>query len=368
MSQLFTPITLRGLTLENRVMVSPMCQYQAEDGCATDWHNLHLGQFAMGGNGLVMVEATAVLRTGRITHKCLGLYSDANERALRQTVDICRRYGTGKIAIQLGHAGRKASVQPPADGGAPLSATEDPWTTYSASALPFAPNYHVPVALDKEGIERIKAGFVDSVKRAERIGFDLVELHMAHGYLIHQFLSPISNQRNDEYGGSLQNRLRLALEIFTACRAVWPSDKPMGVRVSATDYVEGGWTIDETVALAKELKNLGCDFIDVSSGGLDPRQKLTLGPGYQAPFAERIRREAGIPTIAVGMIVDPHQAERIVSTGQADIVALARAMMLNPRWAWQAAQQLHADAPLPPNYARAHPRNWPQAFEKKAAE
>lgn len=368
MSQLFSPITMRGVTLDNRVMVSPMCQYQAEDGCATDWHNLHLGQFAMGGNGLVMVEATAVLRSGRITHRCLGLYSDTNERALQQTVDICRRYGTGKLAIQLGHAGRKASVQPPADGGKPLTVAEDPWTTYSASALPFAPGYHVPVALDKAGIESIKAGFVDATKRAARIGFDLVELHMAHGYLIHQFLSPISNKRSDEYGGSLQNRLRLALEIFAACRAVWPDDKPMGVRVSATDYVEGGWTVEDTVVLARELKKLGCDFIDVSSGGLDPRQKLSLGPGYQVPFAEKIRREAGIATIAVGMIVDPHQAERIVSTGQADMVALARAMMLNPRWAWQAAQQLHADAPLPPNYARAHPKNWPQAFEKKAAE
>jgi 2,4-dienoyl-CoA reductase-like NADH-dependent reductase (Old Yellow Enzyme family) len=322
----------------------------------------------MGGNGLVMVEATAVLRSGRITHKCLGLYSDANERALQQTVDICRRYGTGKLAIQLGHAGRKASVQPPADGGKPLTVAEDPWTTYSASTLPFAPDYHVPVALDKAGIEQIKAGFVDATQRAARIGFDLVELHMAHGYLIHQFLSPISNKRSDEYGGSLQNRLRLALEIFAACRAVWPDDKPMGVRVSATDYVEGGWTVEDTVVLARELKKLGCDFIDVSSGGLDPRQKLSLGPGYQVPFAEKIRREAGIATIAVGMIVDPHQAERVVSTGQADMVALARAMMLNPRWAWQAAQQLHADAPLPPNYARAHPKNWPQAFEKKAAE
>lgn len=368
MSQLFSPFTLRGLTLENRVMVSPMCQYEAEDGNATDWHKLHLGQFAMGGNGLVMVEATGVMRSGRITHKCLGLYSDANERALRETIDFCRRYGTAKFAIQIGHAGRKASVQPPGAGGAPLAAHEDPWTTYSASALPFAANYHVPVALDRDGIERIRQAFVQATERALRVGFDLVELHMAHGYLVHQFLSPISNTRTDEYGGSLENRMRFALETFAACRAVWPQDKPMGVRVSATDHVEGGWNDDECVVLARELKKLGCDFIDVSSGGLDPRQKLVLGPGYQVPYAEKIRREAGIAAMAVGMIVDPHHAERIVSTGQADIVALARAMMLNPRWAWQASQSLRAEAPLPPNYARAHPKNWPQAFEKKAAE
>jgi len=368
MSKLFSPFTMRGVTLENRVMVSPMCQYEAEDGSATDWHKLHLGQFAMGGNGLVMVEATGVMRSGRITHKCLGLYTDANERALQATIDFCRRYGTAKFAIQLAHAGRKASVQPPGDGGAPLAADQDPWTTYSASALPFAPNYHVPVALDKDGIERVKAGFVQATERSARIGFEVAELHMAHGYLVHQFLSPISNQRTDEYGGSLANRMRFALELFAACRAAWPKDKPMGVRVSATDHVEGGWTVDECVTLARELKTLGCDFVDVSSGGLDPRQKLALGPGYQVPAAERIRREAGIPTIAVGMIVDPHHAERIIANDQADMVALARAMMLNPRWAWQASQALHADAPLPPNHARAHPKNWPQAFEKKAAE
>ncbi len=369
MSKLFSPFALRGLELPNRIVVSPMCQYEAEDGSATDWHLAHLAQLAMGGAGLLIVEATAVTRAGRITHGCLGLYSDANERALRRVVEFCRQYGVTRMGIQLGHAGRKGSTHVPKKGNAPLKPGEDPWTAEGPSALPYGPDWHTPAALDAAGLARVKAGFVQAVERAERLGFELIELHCAHGYLLHEFLSPISNRREDQYGGSSENRMRFPLEIFAAARAAWPQHKPMGVRVSATDWVEGGWTPDETVAFARKLKALGCDYIDVSSGGLDPRQKIALGPGYQVPFAEKVRREAQLPTMAVGMITDPHQAEQIVASGQADMVALARAMLLDPRWAWHAAQTLGASAALPANYFRAEPKNWPQAFpQKKAAE
>ena len=369
MSKLFSPIALRGVELANRVAVSPMCQYQAIDGSAIDWHLVHLGQLSMGGAGLLFVEATGVSRVGRITHGCLGLYSDDNEVSLRRAVEFCRRYGTSKLGIQLAHAGRKASTHVPLAGGAPLKADEDAWIAETPSALPYADTWHTPRALDDEGLVRTKQAFVQATRRAARLGFDVVELHAAHGYLLHEFMSPISNQRSDGYGGSSAKRMRFPLEIFAACRAVWPADKPMGVRASATDWVEGGWTPEETVVLARELKGLGCDYIDVTSAGLDPRQKIPFGPGYQVHLAEKIRREAGIPTMAVGMITDAHQAEAIIASGKADMVALARSMMLDPRWAWHAAQALGAEAALPPNYARAHPRNWPQAFpEKKAAE
>jgi 2,4-dienoyl-CoA reductase-like NADH-dependent reductase (Old Yellow Enzyme family) len=346
-----------------------MCQYEAQDGSATDWHLAHLGQLAMGGAGLLIIEATAVSRVGRITHGCLGIYSDANERALQRVVQFCRHYGVAKLGIQLAHAGRKGSTHVPRQGGAPLKPGEDPWLTEAPSAVPYASDWHTPAALDADGLARVQRSFVQAVERADRLGLDLIELHSAHGYLLHQFLSPISNQRNDDYGGSSENRMRFPLEVFAACRAAWPTHKPMGVRLSATDWVEGGWTPEETVAMAKRLKTLGCDYIDVTSAGLDPRQKIPLGPGYQVHFAEQVKREAAIRTIAVGMITDAHQAEKIIASGQADMVALARAMLLDPRWAWHAAQELGGDAALPPNYARAHPRNWPQAFpQKKAAE
>jgi 2,4-dienoyl-CoA reductase-like NADH-dependent reductase (Old Yellow Enzyme family) len=368
-SKLFSPITLRGLELPNRIAVSPMCQYEAEDGSATDWHLAHLGQLALGGAGLLIVEATAVSRVGRITHGCLGLYSDANERALRRVVELCRQYGVSKLAIQLGHAGRKGSTHVPLKGNAPLKPGEDPWTTEAPSALAYGEGWHTPAALDEAGLARTLRDFVQATERAERLGFELIELHAAHGYLLHEFLSPISNRRTDQYGGAAENRMRFPLEVFAACRAVWPAHKPMGIRVSATDWVEGGWTPEETVAMAKRLKTLGCDYVDVSSAGLDPRQKLQLGPGYQAHFAEQVKREAGIPTMAVGMITDAHQAEQIIASGQADMVALARAMLLNPRWAWFAAQELGAQAAMSVKYARAEPKNWPQAFpQKKAAE
>jgi 2,4-dienoyl-CoA reductase-like NADH-dependent reductase (Old Yellow Enzyme family) len=358
-SVLFSPIALRGLTLPNRIVVSSMCQYNAANGSANDWHLMHLGQFAMGAAGLVMTEATHVAAIGRITHRCLGLYSDENERALARVIDFCRQYGVAALGIQLAHAGRKGSVHTPLEGGAPLGPDEHPWTTVAPSALPYAPDWHVPQALDRAGLARVKAEFVAAAERALRIGFDLAELHGAHGYLMHQFLSPISNRRADEYGGSLDRRMRFPLEVFEAVRRVWPADRPLGIRISATDWVDGGWTPDGAVAFARALHELGCDFVDVSSGGLDPRQEIPLGPGYQVHLAEQIRREANIATWAVGMITLPHQAEAIVAGGQADMVALARGIMDDPRWAWHAARALGAETAYPDMYIRCHPSRWP---------
>lgn len=356
--QLFTPFTLRGVELQNRIAVSPMCQYMAEDGNANDWHLMHLGQFSMGAAGLVITEATHVSAVGRISHRCLGLYSDDNEAALKRVVDFCRHYGVAKLGIQLAHAGRKGAAHTPAEGGKPLAADENPWTTVAPSALPFAPGWHVPQAMTKAVLTEVKQQFVDAAKRAARIGFDLIELHVGHGYLLHEFLSPISNQRDDEYGGSTQNRIRYPLEVFEAVRAVWPKDRALGVRVSATDWIDGGWTLEETVVFAKALKALGCDFIDATSGQIDPRQKIPFAPGYNVPFAEKIRKEAGIPTMSVGMITHAAQAEGIVAGGHADLVAIARGMMDDPRWAWHAARELGAETAYSPNYQRCHPSVW----------
>ncbi len=357
-STLFSPLSLRQLTLANRIAVSPMCQYGATDGAANDWHLMHLGQFAMGAAGLVFAEATHVSAEGRISPRCLGLYDDAQESALERVIDFCHRYGVAAFGLQLAHAGRKGSTQPPQQGGQALGTSEGAWTTVGPSALPYAPDWHVPRELDSGEIGEIKAQFVAATRRAQRIGFDLLELHAAHGYLLHQFLSPISNHREDGYGGSLEGRLRLPLEIFKAVRQAWPEAKPLGVRVSATDWVEGGWTLEETLVLARELQALGCDFIDVSSGGLDPRQEIASGPGYQVPFAARIRAETGLTAMAVGMITEPAQAEAIVASGQADLVAMARAMMFDPRWAWHAARALGAETPYAERYMRCHPSSW----------
>jgi len=362
-SALFQPFASRGLELRDRIVVSPMCQYAAQDGSATDWHLMHLGQFTMGAAGLVIAEATHVSRIGRISHHCLGLYSDDNESQLARVVGFCRRYGVAKLGVQLAHAGRKASTRVPLAGGGPLPPDEDPWPTVGPSAIPYAADWHTPTPLDAAGIARIKAQFVAAAERAQRIGFDMIELHMAHGYLMHEFLSPLSNRRSDGYGGSRDNRMRLPLETFEAVRAVWPADKPIWVRVSATDWIEGGWEVDDTVAFARELKALGCDLIDVSSGGNHPDQRIVLGPGYQVGFAERVRREAGIPTMAVGMITGAGQAEEIVAGGKADLVALARGVMDDPRWAWHAARKLGAEATYSPMYARCKPGAWRPAHE-----
>lgn len=365
---LFSPIRMRGLELDNRVVVSPMCQYQSVEGEAQDWHLMHLGQYCMGAAALVMTEATHVSAIGRISPYCMALHNDAQELALKRVLDFCRQFGVSKLAIQLAHAGRKASTRPPGEGGTPLTADEGAWQTVAPSAVPYADDWHVPEELDAGGIAAVRDQFVSATERSARLGLDVVELHAAHGYLMHEFLSPLSNRREDGYGGSLENRMRLPLETFEAMRAVWPDDKPMGVRVSATDWVDGGWDIAECVALARELKALGCDFIDVSSGGLHPAQKIPLGPGYQVPFAARIRKEVDIPVMAVGMIREPRLANDIVARGDADFVAIARGMMYDPRWAWHAAQELGAETPYARQYARCQPALWPQAFQAEAAE
>jgi 2,4-dienoyl-CoA reductase-like NADH-dependent reductase (Old Yellow Enzyme family) len=360
-SQLFTPISLRGLTLPNRIVVAPMCQYSAVEGSATDWHMQHLGSLALSGAGLLMIEATGVEPEGRITHGCLGLYSDDNETALRRVLALCRAYSRMPIGIQLGHAGRKASVHVTWDGGKPLRSGERPWQTVAPSPVPFDEDWHVPQALDRAGMDRIVAAFVASAQRAQRLGLDLVELHSAHGYLMSEFLSPLANTRTDRYGGSLENRMRFPLEVAAALRQVWPAEKPLGVRLSATDWAEGGISIDEAVVYGRRLKEIGCDYICVSGGGNAAKTKVPVAPGYQVAFAARIRKEAGIATRAVGLIVDPHHAEAIIAKGEADMVALARAFLDDPRWPWHAAEALGAAVPYPPQYARSRADLWPGA-------
>lgn len=363
-SALFTPFSLRSLTLANRIVVSPMCQYSASRGNASDWHLIHLGQLAQSGAGLLILEATAVTLEGRISPGCLALASDENEAALARVLSSVRRWSSMPLAIQLAHAGRKASTRVPWEGGGALSLSEGGWPTLAPSALPFHAGDPVPQALDLAAIAAVRASFVTAAERAARLGFDAIELHMAHGYLLHQFLSPLSNRREDAYGGTLENRLRLPLEVFAAVRAVWPADKPLGVRVSATDWVAGGWEIEQTLALARELKKLGCDWIDASSGGLAPEQQIPAAPGFQVGFAERIRHEAGLPSIAVGLITEPAQAEAIIAQGQADLVALARAMLWNPHWPWQAAAALGGQIAAPRQYLRSAPQGVRNLFMK----
>ena len=350
-AKLFTPVELGGVTLPNRIVVSPMCQYSAIDGSAQPWHMVHYGSLAMSGAGLLCFEATHVEREGRITQGCLGLYNDENEEALKPVVEWARAWmPTVKLGIQLGHAGRKASAQRPWRGGGPLTqadAPDLPWTTFSASALPYDPaaKWHTPVALDAAGLRKVKQAFVDATLRSLRLGFDLIELHGAHGYCLHQFLSPLSNQRTDEYGGTMQKRRRFPLEVFEACRAVWPRDKALGMRLSCIEWVEGGLTIEDSVETARQLKALGCDFIDCSSGGNSPAQKIKVEPGYHVPFAARVRKEAEIKTWAVGIITEPEQAEQVIASGAADCTAHARAFMVDPRWGWNAARSLGAELP-----------------------
>ncbi|MCZ7643557.1 MAG: NADH:flavin oxidoreductase/NADH oxidase [Pseudorhodoplanes sp.] len=365
-STLFSPITMRGLTLPNRIVVSPMCQYNSNEGSANDWHLMHLGSLSLGAAGLLMCEMTNVNPQGRITPKCAGLYSDANEAALKRVVDFCRTYGVAKLGVQLAHAGRKSPTTPPAAGGKPLGKEDGGWTPEAPSALPYDTGWPVPHALTKDDIRRLLGEFAAATQRADRIGFDVIELHGGHGYLLHQFMSPLSNQRTDEYGGSTANRIRFPLEVFSAVREVWPADKPLGMRVSATDWVEGGWTPEETVVLARELKALGCDFMDVSTGGLDPRQKIPLAPGYQVEFGEKVRKETGITTMSVGLITSARQAEEIVAAGRADFVVLGRGMMYDPRWAWHAAEELGAETAYAPKMMACHPKMRPQVFPNRS--
>ena len=351
---LFTPLSLREVTLRNRVAVSPMCQYSARpDGRATEWHLVHLGSRAVGGAGLVVFEATAVEARGRISPADLGLWEDGQIEPLARIVRFVEQHGA-VACVQLAHAGRKASVRAPWDrAGAPLTASEGGWEVAGASALPFGPGHPVPRPLDAAGLRGITDAFVAAARRALAAGFRALELHFAHGYLVHQFLSPLANHREDAYGGSLEHRTRLAREITSAVRGVWPERLPLLVRVSATDWAEGGWDIEGTVALARALKELGVDLVDTSSGGLVPTAQVPVGPGYQTAFAERIRREAGLATGAVGMITAPEQAEHILRTGQADLVLLARELLRDPYWPIHAALRLRAQPAWPAQYERA---------------
>lgn len=352
-SPLFSPLQLRQLALSNRIVIAPMCQYSAQDGNVGDWHMMHLGHLSHSGAALLIIEATGVEPKGRITPGCTGLWSDANEAAFACVLKSVRQYSSMPIAMQLAHAGRKASCAVPWQGGKQLPGHSGGWTTVAPSALPYSDSDSAPQALDKAGMQRTRDAFVQAARRADRLGIAAIELHGAHGYLLHQFLSPLSNVRSDGYGGSLANRMRFPLEIFAAVRAVWPESKPMGMRVSATDWVEGGWDLEQTVALAVQLKTMGCDYIHVSSGGLSPKQQIAAAPGFQVPFARRIKQETGLTTIAVGMITESKQAEAIVNEGSADLVALARGMLYDPRWPWHAAAELGAQVSAPPQYWRS---------------
>jgi 2,4-dienoyl-CoA reductase-like NADH-dependent reductase (Old Yellow Enzyme family) len=354
MSTLFSPLALRSLKLPNRIVVSPMCQYVAKNGQATSWHLIHLGGLALSGAGLLFIEATAVEADGRITPGCLGLWDDATEAALRPVLAAVRAHSKIAVGIQLAHAGRKGSSRVPWQGGAQIPPPVG-WIAHAPSTLAQRQGETLPVALDEAGLERVRQAFVESTKRAARLGIDAIEIHAAHGYLLHQFLSPIANARADGYGGSLQNRMRFPLQIFDAVRAVFPSDKPVGVKVSATDWVDGGWDLEQTIAFSRELKKRGADWVTASSAGISPLQKIVLGAGYQVPFAKAIKDAVGIATVAVGLITEAQQAEEIVSSGKADFVALARGILYDPRWGWHAAAQLGGTVSAPPQYWRAPP-------------
>lgn len=354
-TRLFSPFTLRGLTLPNRITVSPMAQYSGDaQNCANDWHLMHYGNFAVSGPGLVILEATAVAAAGRVGLHDIGLWNDAQQEALARVLGFCRRHGQAALGIQLAHAGRKAGVAPPWEGGQHLSPEQGGWQALSPGDVPY-PGRPAPRLLDAAGLAEVKAQFVAATQRAEALGLDLIELHAAHGYLLHSFLSPLSNNRNDDYGGDIAGRMRFPLEVFAAMRAAWPAHKPLGVRISATDWLEGGWTLEDSVAFAAALKPLGCDYICASSGGTSPDQMIDVGPGYQVPMARRVREATGLPTMAVGVITAPHQAEQALRDGAADLIALARGMTYDPRWAWHAAEALRDTAAFPPQYARSHP-------------
>ena len=355
MSLLFQPIDLRGLTLPNRIVVEPMTQFSADDGAAGDWHLMHLGQYAVGGAGLVLTESTYVAPESRNTPMCLSLYNDAQELGLARIKSFFDAYGAARFGVQLCHAGRRASAKEPWLGGGPRQVEEGGYPSVAPSPIPISAKWPTPRELAIDEIADIRDAFVGAAHRALRAGIDLVELHCAHGYLLHQFLSPLSNRRGDQYGGSLANRMRFPLEVFEAVRAAWPADKPLGVRVSATDWVTGGWDLEQTIEFAIELDRLGCDFIDVSSAGLSEDQRITVGPGYQTPFAAAVKQAVKMKVVAVGLISQPLQAETILMTGQADMIGLARAMLYDPRWPWHAAHELGIHLEYPRQYERAHP-------------
>ena len=364
MSRLFSPLSLGPLPLSNRIVIAPMCQYSADEGRATDWHAFHWPNLAQSGAALAIIEATAVEPRGRISWADLGLWDDTTEAAFARALAAARRYSTMPIGVQLAHAGRKASTHRPWEHhGAQIAPdASQGWQTVSASSLPYAEGQHPPGSLDQAGIDAIIAAFADSARRAARLGLDLIEIHAAHGYLLHQFLSPLSNRRDDAYGGALENRMRLVLQVFDAIKAVVPASMAVGVRISATDWVDGGWDLAQSIALAKALDARGSHFIHVSSGGLHPAQKIALGPGYQVPFAAAIKREVAMPVIAVGLITEPQQAEDILLQAQADAIAIARAVLYDPRWPWHAAASLGETIAIAPQYLRSAPREVAASF------
>ncbi|HEY0172337.1 MAG TPA: NADH:flavin oxidoreductase/NADH oxidase [Pyrinomonadaceae bacterium] len=351
MSRLFSAFSLRGVEFRNRVFVSPMCQYSSRDGLPNDWHMVHLGSRAVGGAGLVCVEATGVSPEGRISPGDTGIWSDAHARAFEPIASFIKSQGA-RAGIQLAHAGRKASTDVPWRGGKHLSEGRGGWQTLAPSAVPFG-DWPAPREMTREEIEAVTAQFAGAARRAIEAGFEVVELHMAHGYLLHEFLSPLSNRREDEFGGSLENRARFPLLVAEAVREVWPDGLPLFARISATDWVEGGWDLEQSVQLSRRLKARGVDLIDCSTGGLVPGARIPVAPGYQVPFAETIRKEAGVATGAVGLVTEPSQAEEIISTGKADAVFLARAELRDPYWPLHAARELGAEAPWPVQYGRA---------------
>ena len=357
--KLFEPLSLGALTLANRIVIAPMCQYSAVDGCMTDWHLIHLGQLALSGAGLLTIEATAVLPEGRISYADVGLWDDATEAAMAKVLEGVRRWSKMPIAIQLAHAGRKASTDLPWHGGGQLAPGHaHGWQTVAPSALPFRDGDNAPSAMTHQDMQDVREAFAAAARRSARLGIDAIQIHAAHGYLLHQFLSPLSNQRDDQYGGSLENRLRFPLEVFDAVRAAFPAERPVSVRVSGTDWVPGGWDIDDTVAFARALEKRGCSVIHVSSGGLHPSQQIPVGPGYQVPLARAVKQAVGIPVVAVGLITDFDHAEAIVATGDADLVAIARGALYDPRWPWHAAAHLGATVIAPPQYLRSQPRQF----------
>ena len=361
---LFTPVRVGELDLVNRIVIAPMCQYSAVDGCTTDWHLIHLGHLALSGAALLTIEATAVLPEGRITHADVGLWSDETETALARTLEGVRRWSGMPIAIQLAHAGRKASSEVPWKGGAQIAPdAPNGWRTVAPSAIPYDRAMHHPAALDREGLAKVRDAFADAARRAGRLGLDAVQLHAAHGYLLHEFLSPLSNVREDEYGGSLENRMRFPLEVFDGVRAAFPAERPVSVRVSGTDWAEGGWDVEQTIAFAQALEARGCAAIHLSSGGLTPAQRIPVGPSYQVPLARAVKAATTMPVVAVGLITGFDQAEAIVGTGDADLVALARAILYDPRWPWHAAAHLGGRVRAPNQYLRSQPRQHRDLFD-----
>ena len=356
MNRLFEPLALGAMNLPNRIVIPPMCQFSADEGSAVDWHLIHYGQLAMSGAGLLIVEATAISAEGRITHGDLGLYSDANEAALARIVGAVRKLSDIPLALQIAHAGRKASSHRPWESGRQMPVAAQGWTTYAPSALAHLPGEEAPVALDRAGLEKVRDDFVATARRADRLGFDGFELHGAHGYLLHEFMSPISNRREDEYGGSFENRTRFPLEVFDAVRAAVSAHKPVWLRLSGTDWVEGGWDIGQACQFARELETRGAAATHVSSGGVSPNQKIALETGYQVGLARAFKQATTTPVIAVGLITEPEEAEGVIAGGDADAVAVGRAMLYDPRWPWHTAAKLGAQVKAPPQYWRSQPR------------